>query len=236
MNNQKLQNFIDLVAFDQHLIALESTIALSEKKLQNLRNDFEKIQKRVEEKTAEKKELKKQFDLQELHVKDLQDKETRQVSVIERAKNSKECDAASKELEHIRAERTRQEKKLMQLWNHYQATEKEIEQMHVESLQKTVQIEAAIIQEDETLQKTRKDLETQQTQRVSKIDLLPQEWVVFYENMRGKVLNPVVPVSQDSCSACFYSVSSRDLQILRQNGLVPCKDCYRYLYIEDTNA
>ena len=51
--------------------------------------------------------------------------------------------------------------------------------------------------------------------------------------MRGKVSNPVVHVYKDSCSACFYLIASRDLQLLKQNELLPCKDCYRFLYFDN---
>lgn len=236
MNNQKLQTFIDLVAFDQHLSALESMIILSEKKLQKLQADSIEIQKKIEDKIAQKKELKKEYDLQELFVADLQAKDTHQSTVIERAKNSKECEAANKELLHIRAELARQEKKLVQLWNNYQMIQKDVDVMHVEQVQKAAEIEAEISKEQEQLVGFKKDLENQTSLRKSKVDLLPQEWIHLYENMRGRVINPVVPVAQDACSACFYSIASRDLQSLRQNGLMPCKDCYRFLFIDEKSV
>lgn len=235
MNNQKLQNFIDLVTFDQNLIALEFSIISSEKKLQKLHSDLQKIQYKIEEKKAEKKELKKNFDLHELHLKDLHDKESHHITVMQRSKKGKELDAAQKELEHIRAERAHGEKKLIQLHNAYQAIQKEVERLHAEYEQKTSSISNEIVQEQEGLKKLSLDIEFQKTQRIAKTAQLPEEWILFYENMRGKVPNPVVAVSQDSCSACFYLVSSKDLQALRQNGLVPCKDCYRFLYF-DTEA
>lgn len=236
MNNQKLQNFIDLVAFDQHLIAQESMIALSEKKIKSLQENSLRIQKTIEEKVAEKKELKKQFDLQELYVKDLQVKETHQLSIFERAKNSKECDAASKELDHIRADRTRQEKKLMQLWNNYQTVEKNVDVLQVEQAQKIIEIESEIEKEHEALFGYKKNLESKINLRNPMVEALPQEWILLYENMRGRVSDPVVPVVQDSCSACFYSIASRDLQLLRQNGLMPCKDCYRFLFFDEKST
>ena len=55
----------------------------------------------------------------------------------------------------------------------------------------------------------------------------------MYERMKGRVYDPVVPMSQDSCSVCFYGLTPRDLQMLKQNGLLQCKDCFRLLYLED---
>ncbi len=231
VGNQKLQNFIDLVTFDQNIITLETSILNSEKKVQRLRDESQKIQKKLEDK---KNELKKNFDLQELHVKDLQEKENEQVVAMERLTNNKECDAASKQLDHIRAERTRCEKKLMHTWNAYQMLEKEVEQLCIDYDHNIVDIQNEIVKEDVACKVLQQELQEKIGQRNLKIRLLPEELMSSYENMRGKVINPVVPVSQDSCSACFYLVSSRDLQTLRQNGLLSCKDCYRFLYFEDT--
>ena len=178
MNNKKLQNFINLVAFDQNLIALELNIALSEKNLQKLRDESDMIQKKFNEKINEKKEQKKKFDFHELHVKELQDKESHQAAVIEKTKNTKELDAANKELEHIMADRNRQEKKLMQLHNSYQTIEKEVSLLQTENDQKATSIANEINAEQESLKELKRSLDDLSTQRESKIDILPSELIV----------------------------------------------------------
>ncbi|MBI2352707.1 hypothetical protein HYV11_00500 [Candidatus Dependentiae bacterium] len=232
VNNQKLQNFIDLVTFDQNFIVLESSIIDSEKKIQKLQSNLLKMQKDFDHKIHEKKELKKSFDLEELQVKDLQEKEKNQIAVMNQLKHQKEIDAATKQLEHFRFDRNKHEKKLMQIWNAYQSLEKELEQFQVSYDSKVAETKDEILKEEKALQALQEQLKDHSGQRQSKISLLPEEWMGFYENMRGRVPNPVVPVLQDSCSACFYLISSRDLQLLRQQELVLCKDCYRFLYVE----
>ena len=118
------------------------------------------------------------------------------------------------------------------MWNVYLAVEKEAELLALEHEQKSIQAQSEIATENDTLNTLRANLEAHGGQRDAKIALLPEEWATMYENMRGRVLNPVVPVSQDSCSACFYLISSRDLQALRHNGILSCKDCYRFLYFD----
>ena len=65
-------------------------------------------------------------------------------------------------------------------------------------------------------------------------NVVPAELLDNYEHMRGLVINPVVPVVHNSCSACFYPVPAQDLAILKKGKLLPCKSCYRILYIEDS--
>ena len=52
-----------------------------------------------------------------------------------------------------------------------------------------------------------------------------------YAVMRAKVTDPVVPVIDGSCSACFYKISPQDMQLLARRKLVQCKDCFRLLYL-----
>ncbi len=231
MNYQKLQNFIDLITFDQNLLALESAITHAQQILEKATDQIAALQKKIEEKASTKRDLKKDFDLQELQVKDLQEKEQHQELVMQQAKNQKESEAAQKELDYIRANRLRHEKKLMNVWTAYQAAEKELATMQDAQGQQAQVLQQEMEQKQQELQMLHTQMQEQNAQREAKVALLSDDLLYYYDNMRGKVTNPVVPVLQDSCSACFYSISSKDLQLLRQEGLLRCKDCYRFLYI-----
>ena len=55
--------------------------------------------------------------------------------------------------------------------------------------------------------------------------------------MRRKVADPIVPVLGASCSACYYAILRQDLTKLKKSGVLPCRNCYRFLYydIEEEN-
>jgi predicted nucleic acid-binding Zn-ribbon protein len=61
---------------------------------------------------------------------------------------------------------------------------------------------------------------------------VPQEWLTKYQRMRAKVADPLVPVMNTSCSACFYSIPPQDLNRLKKNALLLCRSCYRLLYYD----
>lgn len=233
MNNQKLQNFIDLVVFDQTLVKLESLIALSKKKTATLELELHNLQLAFDKKVQEKKETKKLLDLQELDVKRLQDLEIHQAHVVQNTKNVREYDAAQTELENLKLKRDKQEQRLMQLWNLYEHLQKDLEKAHIQKEKKEQDIHTTIIQEQQQLETLQKDFDQHDKQRNQKVAIVPQEWIDLYDHMRGKVDNPVVPMTQESCSVCLYIISSRDLQNLKQGQLVQCKDCYRFLYQND---
>lgn len=235
MNNQKLQNFIDLVTFDQNFIKLESSISSTEKNVITLRDQLKESQSVYEDKINEHKEAKKKLDLQELEVKALQEKEQRQAEVIQKASNPREHDAAQHELETLQVQRDTQEKKLMQLWNLHENLEKEVEAIRVQQDEKQQEIQESINKENDLLEKLQKDLKDHNQQRTTKAATVPEEWINLYDHMRGRVTDPVVSIAQDSCSACFNIVSSKDLQALKHGELVQCKDCYRFLYEDQDN-
>ena len=232
MNDPKLQSFIDLVTFDQNLIKLEKSIDSSDNKINQLRRELEQIQQIIGAKKNEHRDLKKRLDLQELAVKDLQDKEKQQSEVVQNISNTKELEAAHKQLEHLKIERDRQEQQLMKLWNLHEALEKEVDSFSQQHESKSEEIKDEILKEQESVKMLQKKLDDLQQQRNTKVAVVPDDWLRRYEHMRGKASDPVVPVLQDSCSACFYSISSRDLQTLKQGDLLQCKDCYRFLYFE----
>jgi predicted nucleic acid-binding Zn-ribbon protein len=50
--------------------------------------------------------------------------------------------------------------------------------------------------------------------------------------MRTRTADPVVPVLDGSCSACFHYLTEQDLLLIKKNKLMQCKGCYRFLYSE----
>lgn len=233
MNNQKFQSFIDLVTFDQNFNDLEKKINAIETTIQSLNNQLVTFQKQLEQNSLKKRDVKKQLDGQALLVKELQDKEQHQQEVVEGVSSTKELEAASKELQYLKLERNAQEQKMVQ-----HITKLEIAEKEYNALQLAFEADVAKVNEQITVEKAalcelRQQIETLQKNRSKLLDTVPAEWMDVYENMRGRVKDPVVQVLQDSCSACFSLISSRDLQALRQHDLLQCKDCYRFLYYEE---
>lgn len=62
-------------------------------------------------------------------------------------------------------------------------------------------------------------------------DEAPIEMREQYEALRKNMRDPYAPLSGNHCSVCSTEVPLKDLGTLRKNVLVPCKTCYRMLYI-----
>ncbi|HSW75460.1 MAG TPA: hypothetical protein VLG50_00295 [Candidatus Saccharimonadales bacterium] len=233
MNNQKFQSFIDLVTFDQSLSELEKKLNNIETTIQSLNNQQTHLEKQLEQNSLKKRDIKKQLDAQALLVKELQDKEKHQQEVMQDVSSAKELDAANKEFEYLKLERNAQEQKMLQHILKLEIAEKEYDALQLAFQAEVAKVNEQIHTQQQALEQTQQDVEKLVKDRDQFLKNVPADWMDVYENMRGRVANPVVAVQQDSCSVCFSLISSRDLQALKHNELLQCKDCYRFLYYED---
>ena len=232
MNEQKLKNLIELVTFDQTLNALEHRITLSDSTMKELQHQLQLLEQQLQQHGTKQAEAQKQLADQELKVKELQDQESHQSQLSNAVASTKEYEAANKETERIKFDRNLQEQRMMNMINKMTAINKDYETFQAHCAAEKTKVLELIAQEEAAVKEVAVQLANLQKDRQTKISDIPAEWLNTYETMRGRVANPVVPVVQDSCSACFYFMSARDSQALRQQGLLQCKDCFRFLYHE----
>ncbi|MBI2345266.1 hypothetical protein HYV10_04335 [Candidatus Dependentiae bacterium] len=230
MSHQSLKKFIDLITFDQQLIILQKKSQDIQKNIFRYQQEIQQVEDRKTKIELKEQELQRQLGQQEILLKELQDNEQSFLKNIEKVSASREYDAAVKELEHLRVIQSSEEQKLMQIHNKINNVKKEevaiFQQVHEEILK----LEQLIEYEKQNLDLVDKELLSIDNARNEKLQGISSDWLEMYEMMRGRVSDPVVPLQQDSCSACFYGLTPRDLQILRYNGILQCKDCYRLLY------
>jgi len=228
----EFQKFIDLVTFDQNLIKVERDIIKMKEIEQSFVADAERLNEDFLDMKGAKDSARKAVDEKELYMKILDTEESEIKQKLDLVSNQKEYKSLEKELAVVNEKRLQHEQELIGLWNKFDILDKSYEakrQVH-DTLVNALQIQ---------IQDNKKEIALLvgqvnkfESERLVKIEGVPQEWLDIYVNMKGRVSDPVVAVVGESCDACFYSVTSRDLQLLRQNKLLQCRDCYRLLYIE----
>lgn len=232
MRSIEFQKFIDLVTFDQSLVKIERDIKKSQEIQIALLADIDRLQADFADVRTAKLQARKVVDEKELYMKVLDDKESELKHKLAAISNQKEYKSLEKETLAVNADRVRHEQDLLGLWNKFEAFEKTYEfkqKLHDEEVAKfTTEVEK--IKDEVAAFET--ELKTLTLQRIAIEQGVPQEWLDMYVNMKGRVSNPVIKVVADSCDACFYSVTARDMQMLKNNKLLQCRDCYRLLYIE----
>lgn len=230
MSHQSLKKFIDLITFDQHAISLEAKFEQSKKLVEELQESIQKEEQKKSQIESKKHDLVKMVHEQELLLKTLQEQEKALLKKIEKISASREYDAAAKELDQIRLDQSQEEQKYIQLTNKLENLEKDMITT-IEQVQEQIKAyQEKIAQEVHDQELIKQELVTVDQQRSEKTIGISQEWMDMYEMMKGRVTDPVVGISQESCSSCFYGLTPRDLQMVKQNGLLQCKECYRLLY------
>jgi uncharacterized protein len=232
MNEQKLKNFIALVTFDQSLIDCAQGVQISQNTHQKLQEQLAQLNKDLELRASKQQEVEQQLHDQELKVKELQDQEAHLIETSQSVKTPKEYEAANKEIDRVKFNRDQQEQRMMQMTNKLNAVQKDYQVFLANYQIEKDKLAALLDQEKKTVQELQNQIDQLHQDRKEKMSGIPEDWLNIYETMRGRVSNPVVPVSQDSCSACFYFMAARDVQALRDKGLLQCKDCFRFLYHE----
>ena len=231
MKSIEFQTFIDLVTFDQSLVKTERDIAKSQEIQTSLLNDIERLEQDFADVKSAQHQARKAVDEKELSMKILDVKEADLKNKLASISNQKEYKSLEKETLAVNAQRMEQEQKLLALWNKLDGFNKTYEFKHKLYEEQLAQFNVQVANIVDEIAQFQTQLQALTVQRVEKLKNIPEEWLSMYVNMQGRVCNPVVSIVNDACDACFYSVTAKDLQMLRQNKLVQCKGCYRLLYI-----
>lgn len=232
MKSIEFQKFIDLVTFDQNLIKIERDMTKMQEVEKTFADDVKRLHDDFLDVKHAKDQARKAIDEKELYMKVLDAKESEMKHKLDSVANQKEYKSLQKEVAVLNEKRVQHEQDLLSIWNRFDVLDKSYEAKH-QAYQNLVDTMNGQMQETQKeITQSALQLHQLETERELKLQGIPQEWLDMYVNMKGRVNNPVVPVVSESCDACFYSITPRDLQILRQNKLLQCRDCYRLLYIE----
>ncbi len=232
MSEFPFQRFLDLVHLDQQINKLvheqkqlqQESLTYKER-IDQLKTDLETVKKRLS--TA-----KKEVDAKELEMEELGQKQKNKEQQLDRVSNQREYQSLTHEIEKLKQAQHAFEEQLLQVWHVLETTTREYTIKSEETAQQIMQAEKAMEELASKAQALTESIDQARAQRPDKEKGLPVEWLEKYALMRESVSNPVVPVINDSCSACFYSLSAQDLSRVRRNGILQCKQCYRFLYME----
>lgn len=233
MTQTPFEKFIALVEVDQKINSLNAQIASYRKKITDL---VEESQSHLlaHEKIKEKYEhIRKEVDAKELEMKILDQQESEKKIKLDRVANHREYQSIKAEIDLLKKSQHDLEESLISIWNQLENSKKELDSSTSAYQQHDAQIKQQIEQHEAQMQDITAQIDELLKTRVEKDQAMPAEWLEKYRIMRSKVSDPVVPVLDGSCSACFYTVSAQDMQDLKRRKLVQCKDCYRLLYLQE---
>lgn len=234
MEKNSFKRFIELITFDQSLYKTEKEKQQLNNQLEDLSEQLELIEKPLQEQKDQVRYLRKDVDVKELEMKELDQQEKKASKKLDGVSNDKEYQAIKEEINQLKKKQHDYEETLMEVWSTFEAAQKELEKQEKEFTEQKENLEQDVTMKQERLVVLQGILDTAAQERKSKEDNIPEEWLAKYGRMRNAVMNPVVLIENKSCSACFHSLSDQDLLSAADQALLQCKGCYRLLYQNDT--
>ena len=232
MEQFPFQKFIDLVTLDQQAHQQLREIQTSEQEVQQLQQARQTLTQQLQMIKNQRTAARKEVDAKEFEIKSLDEAEKTTQHKIDTLQNPKEYWALKKEIEHLKTKQHNFEQDLLAAWHAAEIAERELKTKQAIYDTKVQELQLSMDTKRKTIEERKTTIKTLTEQRQEKMQGIPEEWLEKYARMQTRIANPVVPVINDSCSACFYKVSAQDLISLRRRALLQCKQCYRFLYLE----
>jgi len=226
---QKLKHLVDL---DHKQQAISSQIKKIEQEIQQNKLMLPKLHTAIDEIKNAIINAKKNVDLQELNAKDLKEQEKNKRAAIDNVKNQKQYEALKRELSSLLQQISEQDDTLVKAWHNLDLARKKEESELDKIEEKITELQKDMAEKQSDIEKIKENNKKFEQEKKEAEAKVPKEWLVKYERMRSKVSNPIVPIINDSCSSCYYSVPPQDVTRLKNNAILLCRSCYRLLYYD----
>lgn len=225
--------FLDLIAFDQSIIALHAERDKLHRELDDSRNAIAELHNEIETFKRAWVNAQKEVDAQELQMKELDDQERAAKKLLESTNSSKEAAGHKKEIEYLKQKQHSNEGALISSWHVLETTKHAYEQKKSEVTDKIAKLEESLTSMQAKINALDHDLAERDKERENKVRLVPGELLEKYKAMRTRVSNPVVPIVDGSCSACFHHLTRQEITATKTKRLTQCSDCFRFLYLPE---
>jgi len=235
MNEFPLQTFIALVKFDRQTYMIEQEISQLNVQIDFYQRECERYEEHVEALKQKVHELQKEVHTQELRMKELDQAQKEKQKKMDALTHVRDYQSLAHEIDKIKKAEHDLEETLLAAWHAFETAQKNYEVQKKMYDEKMAALTILIQEKTEKITLLGNDLVQRTLERASKEINIPEQWLEKYVLMRNKVPNPVVPVIDGSCSACFYRVLQQDLARLHKGAMLQCKDCFRFLYIESSD-
>lgn len=239
MTEQRTQVSSDPFAAALLLVKLDYSVQLLEKQVQTITSAIAQHDALCNQERAALTavqtivhNLRKQLAQYELEDKTLLVQERTVRKKLDTVASTKEFQALTKELEELQLAKKKTEEQVFGAWSEIEAAQEQLQAVETQAGQTCARTEQKKQELFTQLEQTQTSLAQELDKRQSYCDIVNPEWLQKYETMRKSVPNPVVPVVDGSCGACSFDIVHADLMQLERHVFLPCRGCYRLLYIE----
>ena len=227
------QNLKDLVDFDKKILKLKNDIDSTKKSLNDDSVQISKLKVLLESKSQFCLQMQKNVDSFELDSKTFEDDEKAKQFKLDSVKNQKEYKSIEAEVEHARKERVKFENQITEAWYNLENAKKDYDAEKIKIIEKEELLAKDMEVKTASIQDLNSKLNMLNEERNTISSRIPADWLLKYDRMKNSVEDPIAPVINGSCSACYYAVLQQDYLRLKRSGVLPCRSCYRFLYYDE---
>lgn len=231
----QLKKIVELQKIDAEIYELRDRLKEKPEVLGGLKKELEGRRGTLASLEEKLKTVQVQRREKELELKTKEEEIAKANAQLSQIKTNKEYTAKIAEIEHIKADKSVLEEKILLAFDEGDQVSSEVEREKSEFAQeeksylarkKEVEDEVKIIEDRIRV------LESQHKQGVDGID---PEFLSRYERiLKHKGGIAIVPVLGNTCGGCYMNVTHQQINALKMNDqLVICEMCARILYLED---
>lgn len=222
----------ELVSLDHQILELDQSLDANMQEVENNQKLILHSNAAITEKKNQYLAEKKKVRNEELRAQSLREDEEKKRKQLDQCKNQAEYVGFKKELDQIKRQLEEQDDLVLNAWHHFEAATKNVDILEKKNTDRSAELSEKINQKTLEILQLKEKREILQGERTKIAESIPDEWLTRYKRMQNSVADPIVPVHQSSCSACYYAVLTQDFNKLKQSGLLPCRQCYRFLYYD----
>lgn len=228
------QRLKQLVQYDQELIQLSESIVEKKKKIIDHHTKVAELTQQAARLKAEFIAAKKDADMVQLQASALREEEERKRDRLDSIRDQREYMALEKELSGLMRKRQELDEAAIKSWLRLEQAEEDLNNSVATQEQKHHELKLLIADDEQAILDMQAKINQCETQRETYALTIPEDWRARYNRMRNQVPDPIVPVHGTCCSVCFYNALHQDILKLKKQEILPCRNCYRFLYFDET--
>jgi predicted nucleic acid-binding Zn-ribbon protein len=231
----QIRRLVELQKLDVEIFEKKREMRTKPAEVEELKQHFEAKKSRLNQLQEQLKTCQLKRKEQELELQQKEDQAAKANAALNSLKTNKEYTAKLSEIEHIKADKSIIEEKILKAFDEADAVNQLIEKeklVVVDEEKKYQQKKKAVEDELKLIEDRVKVLESQRKQLMPGVDAsVLDRYEKILQNKDGLA---IVPVTNNSCGGCYMNLRPQNINSIKMGqDLNECEYCARIIYLED---
>jgi len=246
MNQQTIAKLKEIQTIDHKINLLNRQCAEKSGSLNDKHEHIQRLTQIIADKKDKAKKFKVEVDKKDLDLKCNEEKIAKLGVQLNTVRTNKEYSLLTGEIKSYKADNDRIEDELLNLFNQFDAIQKEITDLEAKLIDKKKELESAAGKVAEEINELKRGIEDAQVNRHKSLELVDSETLRRYEKIvQSKPDNTALAcvikafdnINEYRCGCCHMDIPPQQVVELKRNkqdsNVVCCKSCMRILYVDE---